>query len=390
MKIAVFLTHPIQHYSPLWKELSAREGVELKVFYYSRHGTETTFDPGFGMGFKWDIDLLEGYQSEFLPRQWPTRDPFNSQWHGLNQGIDRVLSEGWDYAFVAGYANLNNWRIACACERHGVRLIYHSDSNFLTEERKPQLQRALKKRVVGHFFSKVSLFLAVGDHNVDYIAYYGAPRDRIHFCAIPVDTNRFRQGAQTPTDEKMALRKSLGIPETSFVVGFAGKMIDIKRPQDLVAALGLLDQDRFSGLFIGGGPLEEEMKRSAGKNVKFAGFINQFDMPRMLSLCDVLVVSSARDAHPLAVTEVQSMGIPVVLSDRCGCAGPNDVFRDGESGIIYPCGNVEKLAEAIARLAHDRKMRVRMGERANELAELHSAQATADNFIQASQSALKC
>ena len=236
MKIAVFLTHPIQHYSPLWKELSQREGVQLKVFYYSRHGTETTFDPGFGMGFKWDVDLLEGYDSEFLLRQWPTKDPFNSRWHGLNQGIDRVLGEKWDYAFVTGYAQLNNWRIANACRRHGVKLIYHSDSNFITEKRKPWIQRVLKKLIVGRFFSKVSVFLAVGDHNVDYLRYYGAPGELIHFCAIPVDTSRFQRGAELPEDEKLSMRRSLGIPTSAFVVGFAGKMIDIKRPQDLVAA----------------------------------------------------------------------------------------------------------------------------------------------------------
>lgn len=383
MKIAVFLTHPIQHYSPLWKELSTREGVELKVFYYSRHGTETTFDPGFGMGFKWDVDLLEGYESEFLPRQWPTKDPFNSRWHGLNQGIDRVLAEGWDYAFVTGYSQVNNWRIANACQRHGVKLVYHSDSNFITEARKPRLQRALKKSIVGRFFSKVSVFLAVGDHNVDYLKYYGAPSEAIHFCAIPVDTSRFRSGAELPDEEKLALRRSLGIPESAFVVGFAGKMIDIKRPQDMVAALAVLDQDRFFGLFIGGGPLEEETKRAAGKNVKFAGFINQLEMPRMLSLCDVLVVSSERDAHPLAVTEVQSMGIPVVLSDRCGCAGPNDVFRDGESGILYPCGDVQKLADAVKRIADDDALRSQMGKRGRVLAELHSPENTASNFMHA-------
>ncbi len=82
MRIAAFLSHPIQHFSPLWRELAKREEVQLRVFYFSRHGVAKTFDPGFGREFKWDVDLLAGYESEFLPRQWPTTDPMNCRWHG--------------------------------------------------------------------------------------------------------------------------------------------------------------------------------------------------------------------------------------------------------------------------------------------------------------------
>ena len=385
MKIAVFLSHPIQHFSPLWKELASREGVQLKVFYFSRHGTEKTFDPGFGMGFKWDVDLLEGYESEFLPRQWPTKDPFNFRWNGLNRDISRVLSEGWDVAYVAGYGHLNNWRIANACHRYGVKLLYHSDSNIIAEKQKPAWKRRLKKIVVSRFFSKVSTFLAVGDNNRDYLRYYGAPAEQIRFCAIPVDVVRFRHGAALNDEERRNLRRDVGLAENEFVVGFCGKMINIKRPQDIITALKTLDANKFRGLFIGGGPLENKMREMAGESVRFTGFVNQEKIPQLLALCDVMVVSSERDAHPLTVTESQCLGIPVILSDRCGCYGPNDVFRDGESGILYPCGDVEKLAQGIAQLASNHALRLRMGERANELAELHSAQSTANNFIQAAK-----
>jgi len=388
VKIAVFLSHPIQHFSPLWKELASRNGIQLKVFYFSQHGTEQTFDPGFGIEVKWDVDLLEGYESEFLPRQWPTRDPFNSRWNALNRGITGALSEGWDVAYVTGYAHLNNWHIASACRRKGVKLLYHSDSNFITERQKPLWQRILKKSLIRRFFSKVSVFLAVGDHNRDYLLYYGAASNRIRFCAIPVDERRFRQCATLSEEEKCLLRREAGIPESRHVVGYCGKMIGIKRPQDIIAALGLLDGDKYCALFIGGGPMEREMRKMAGASSHFTGFVNQQQIPQLIAICDVMVVSSERDAHPLTVTESQCLGIPVILSDRCGCYGPNDVFRDGESGILYPCGDVEKLAGAISCLANDNDLRARIGMRASELAETHSAQSSASRFIEAAQLAL--
>lgn len=390
MRIAAFLSHPIQHFSPLWKEIASREGVQLKVFYFSRHGTEPTFDPDFGMGFKWDVDLLEGYESEFLPRQWPTKDPFNSRWNALNAGCSKILGEGWDVAYVAGYAHLNNWRIANACHRNRVNLLYHSDSNFLAEKQKPLAQRLFKKIVVGRFFSKVSVFLAVGDNNRDYLRYYGAPSDRIQFCAIPVDMERFRKAvALVGEKRKDELRKKLGLTPEDCVVGFCGKLISRKRPQDLVAALHhpSLAGRKIVGLFIGNGEMEAELKQRAGGVARFTGFVNQNLMPVYLSLCDLVAMPSEYDPHPIAVTEAQCLGIPVLLSDQCGCYGPNDVFRDEESGILYPCGGVERLAEGIARLADDRDLRLRMASRAVELAELHSAESTATNFIQAAQCA---
>jgi len=386
MKIAVFLSHPIQHFSPLWKELANREGVQLKVYYFSRHGTEQSFDPGFGMGFKWDVDLLEGYESEFLPRQWPTKDPFDSSWKALNQGISRVLSEGWDVAYVAGYTHLNNWHIANICHKYGVKLLYHSDSNFLAERQKPRWLRMVKKIVVRRFFSKVSVFLAIGDNNRDYLNHYGAPPDRIRFCAIPVDMERFRTAVALVDEcQRVELRNGLGLTPDDCVVGFCGKLIARKRPHDLVAALqrSRLTGRRTVGLFIGNGEMEAELKQRAGASARFAGFVNQEQMPVYLSLCDIVAMPSGFDPHPIAVTEAQCLKIPVILSDQCGCHGPNDVFRDGESGILYPCGDVERLAEAVARLADDKDLRIKLGERANDLADLHSAQSAATNFIQA-------
>src|ERR1035441_7028066 len=108
MRIAVFLSHPIQHFSPIWQELSSRPGIELRVFYYSRQGIEKGMDREFGVEKVWDVDLLSGYEHEFLPRQWPTRDPLDCTGKALNRGMARALSEGVDVAYVSGYAHLNN------------------------------------------------------------------------------------------------------------------------------------------------------------------------------------------------------------------------------------------------------------------------------------------
>jgi glycosyltransferase involved in cell wall biosynthesis len=388
LKIAAFLSHPIQHFSPLWQELARRPGVELKVFYYSRQGIEKGLDHEFGVELAWDVDLLSGYEHEFLPRQWLTRDPLDSSWNGLNRGLTRALSDGPDVAYVAGYAHLNNWAVAHLCRRFKIPLLYQSDSNILAERKRSAWRRWLKRRIIRPFFRRVTVFLACGDHNRDYLLCYGAPTDCIWFSAIPVDTQRFRwTAAGLDATARGELRRQYGLEPKDLVAGFSGKLIDHKRPFDLLRAVASLGRDDVKALFIGAGPLEHQLRRQAG-SARYAGFVNQTTLPKVLSLCDALVVPSGRDAHPLTVTEAQCLGIPVILSDQCGCYGPNDVFRDGESGILYPCGDVPRLSKAIAYLMDNPSERARLGRRAVELAETQSVKATGSNFLAAAKSAI--
>ncbi len=295
MRIAVFLSHPIQHFSPLWKAISKCPGVDLHVFYYAEQAVHESFDRHFGVKMKWDVDLLDGYKSEFLPRQWPTRDPCDCSARGLNRGIRDVLENSWDAAYIEGYAHINNWIVLLACTRRGIPVLYQSDSNILNEMGKGWLKLQFKKIVIPRFFRNVSIFLAVGDHNRDYLVHYGAPEERIRFCPIPVDTERFRISVDNMSgEERVALRKRFDISKQATVVGFCGKLRDIKQPDDLARAVAGLGREDIVALFIGSGELEQRVLDIGGHRVRVTGFINQKEIPRVLSLCDMLAMPSSR------------------------------------------------------------------------------------------------
>src|SRR5687767_6016735 len=66
-RVAVINTHPIQHFAPLWAEIARQGEVALKVLFCSDWGVKEYRDPGFDRTFRWDVELLSGYDYEILP-----------------------------------------------------------------------------------------------------------------------------------------------------------------------------------------------------------------------------------------------------------------------------------------------------------------------------------
>ena len=67
VRLAIVVSHPIQHFAPWHREVARLNGIDLKVFFCCDWGTEAYFDSEFESNFKWDIPLLDGYEYEFLP-----------------------------------------------------------------------------------------------------------------------------------------------------------------------------------------------------------------------------------------------------------------------------------------------------------------------------------
>jgi N-acetyl-alpha-D-glucosaminyl L-malate synthase BshA len=82
-----------------------------------------------------------------------------------------------------------------------------------------------------------------------------------------------------------------------------------------------------------------------------------------LSASDVLLLPSEQESFGLAALEAMACEVPVIAS-RVG--GIPEVVTDGETGFLAEVGDVEKMAEAAARLLANQELRVEMGRRARE------------------------
>src|SRR4030095_16470147 len=148
-----------------------------------------------------------------------------------------------------------------------------------------------------------------------------------------------------------AARKRLGIAPDAFVPLFVGKLVPSKRPTNIVRAAARLERGA-SRVFVGAGALEAELRTLAvelGVDLKLIGFRNQTELGEAYAIADCLVLPRDYPATwGLVVNEALATGLPCVVSDAVGCAP--DLIRDGESGYVYPLGNVDALAAAFAKV----------------------------------------
>ncbi len=95
---------------------------------------------------------------------------------------------------------------------------------------------------------------------------------------------------------------------------------------------------------VGKGPDEAELKYHYKdvKNLFFMGW--QDDIAGVLNVTDILVLPSLREAFGLVLLEAMASGVAVIATNN---GGTKDIIVDGETGILVPPANVDRLTDAI-------------------------------------------
>ena len=93
-------------------------------------------------------------------------------------------------------------------------------------------------------------------------------------------------------------------------------------------------------------------------SVQYLG--QRVDISSVLASIDLLVVPSLTESFSLTAVEAMAMRRPVVATD---CGGPSEIVVDGETGLIVPVEDSERLCDAIIQLASDERRRREMGEK---------------------------
>jgi len=226
----------------------------------------------------------------------------------------------------------------------------------------------------------------------ELVDLYGADPAKLHIIPCGVDLGVFRPMRQSDA------REALGRDQCERIVLFVGRIEQIKGIDVLLRALGLLffrhpELRNDVCLLVVGGALDpnddspeiekvEELQRLVHQhrmeaNVSFVGSMDQQRLALFYAAADVCAVPSLTESFGLVALEAMACGTPVV-GTRVG--GLQTLIDHGESGLLVPAGDYQALAESIATVLTDHRLRMHLAHGARDRAEHYSWRSVGDRI----------
>lgn len=355
LRLAYFVTHPIQYQAPLLRRIAQEPDIDFKVFFGSDASVRGYLDEDFGVRVQWDTPLLEGYRYEFLPllHRANNQDSIGSL-GPLNRGIKEKLVDGkFDAIWVHGYNYLTNLQAIRAANSMQVPVLLRAEST-LHDRARSKVKLAIKKRFFDWLKPRISAILSIGDENAAYWQRNFGKDFPLFPCYYAVDNQYFQRRCAEASKTREQFRASLSLAPGRPVILFAAKLVARKKCEDLVEAYLQLTRSRALEpdpylLIVGSGEerarLERLAKETHAGDIRFIGFRNQSELPPFYDLCNVFVLPSVDEPWGLAVNEVMNAGRPIIVSNRVGCQ--KNLVLDGVSGLVFKAGDVHALAQAL-------------------------------------------
>jgi glycosyltransferase involved in cell wall biosynthesis len=152
---------------------------------------------------------------------------------------------------------------------------------------------------------------------------------------------------------------------------FVGRLDKEKNIDELLRAVALVPGVRTE--IVGEGVCREDLTKLAAQlditdRVVFHGYLSDQDLVRAYRRCDIFCMPGTAELQSIATMEAMAASLPVIAADAM--ALPH-LVRPGVTGLLYPPGDVDRLAGALMTLSADPVRRVAMGRAGQEVVQGH-------------------
>ena len=285
-------------------------------------------------GFK--VILLKHMRPEISPRDDPK---------GLQELI-HLLREG-DFDVVHTHSAKAGALGRFAAHRVGVPAIVHTFHGFPFHDFQFGPVRSTYIALERSLGRITDQFLAVGGAvAAQAISLRIAPAERIRTIASAIELDIL----PASPGNRAAARHLMRLPEDVQVVGAVGRLAPQKAPQDLVAAIEAMGRSNVYCVWVGDGPLRQEVTRLIERRNLTNRFLllgERHDVAALLPGFDVFALASHYEGLPCSVVEAMTCGIPVVAT---AVNAVPEVVVPGRTGLLVPANAPMLLGRALAYL----------------------------------------
>jgi glycosyltransferase involved in cell wall biosynthesis len=284
-----------------------------------------------------------------------------------------VAIPGWS----APYALLAlNW-----CLHKAIPAVLMADSTVLDKRR-----ISLAEWVKGRLLRLYSSALTGGGRQIEYLRLLGFTETAI-FPGYPVVDNAHFQAFRFPDEGGVAAR-------SSFLV--CCRFDPVKNLPRLLEAYARYRQAAGSSawdlVLAGDGPERDKLVQAIRMlgldgSVRLPGFVQYGELPALYARAGVLILPSVSETWGLVVNEAMAAGLPVLVSNRCGCAP--ELVEEGRNGFTFDPYDIEGLARLMVRMSTmSDAERAAMGQASREIISRWTPETFATNLVKAVEAAL--
>ncbi len=312
-----------------------------------------------------DVESRQAFERTTLFSDESAAEPVATLWRRLEGVLDEAAPAA---ALVPGWSDPASLGMLRYCRRRSIPSVMMSDSTE-GDSRRVWWREEIKRRVV----SQADAMLVAGSRHVVYAERLGMPRSRITTGYDVVDNEFFCAGAERARQQPAVARARLGLPDRYLLT--CSRFVEKKNHLRMISAYAdyrrTTQTPPLSLVMLGDGPLRERCARLIAElgltgHVHLPGFRQYEELPGYYGLAAAFVHPSTVDQWGLVVNEAAAAGLPLIVSETCGCAP--DLVRESENGWTFDPTDSVELAGKLAKLgALSDAERRRMGERSLEL-----------------------
>ncbi len=200
--------------------------------------------------------------------------------------------------------------------------------------------------------SRSDVLIAAGDKVMNELLRAGIGSKETYVVARP--SVRLHE-----LESKNVSRAKLGISESEVVIGWLGRLAQVKRPDRVIELAKELNNLTF---VIGGdGDLYDSLRIDLPSNVRLVGWTRPEEI---WAASDVALLTSDNEAQPISLIEAGLAGIPAVAEN---VGSVSEVIDNGVTGILV--SNIRERIDAINSLVKNKELRLQMGKGAKDYCE---------------------
>ena len=304
-----------------------------------------------------------------------------------------------DVVAVNGWNNFGSLAAARCCMEQGIPMVVMSES-ARGDEPRTLWKEIIKRRIVDLYAAA----LVGGQRHFEYLVELGMPRERIFTGYDVVDNDWF---ARRPIEIRNShlrrgyggqaafeIRKKYALPENYFLA--SARFIEKKNLSSLIRAYAEY-REKWKGdtpwdlVLLGDGPMRDTLNTQLATlnlqaQVHLPGFKPYDELPVYYGLAKAFVHASTTEQWGLVVNEAVASGLPVIVSNRCGCVP--ELVQD--NGFTFDPANESELAERLLQMVSlSADERRRLGEASYRIAANFAPDRFGEGLKQAAAVALK-